>query len=126
MSTNHNAQQISSADLGNAQDFIKGVLTRSATDMEFRKRLLESPRDALTDFAGRAIPAGLDVAFIENTADATIVLPDPIDAEGEISEAELESVAGGTTWSCLAATIYATIAIANSIKKIGDDDAWTE
>lgn len=124
MSTNHESQSITEADLGNAKGFIQGVLTRSATDMEFRKRLLESPRQALSEYTGKTIPESLDVVFIENTAEATIVLPDAIDTEGEISEAELESVAGGTTWSCVAATIYATIAIANSVKKIGDDNAW--
>jgi hypothetical protein len=124
MSTNHESPHVTAAEQDKAKAFLQGVLTRSATDLEFRKRLLANPRGALSEYVGATFPDSLDVTFIENTADATIVLPDPVDAEAEISEAELETVAGGTGWSCLAATIFATMAIANSIKKIGDDDAW--
>jgi hypothetical protein len=124
MSTNDNRQHVTPADLDRAKGFIQGVLSRSATDLEFRKRLLENPREALSQYAGGPLPESLDVAFVENTGDATIVLPDPVDPDAEISEAELEAVAGGTGWSCVAATIYATIKIAEGIKNIGDDDAW--
>ena len=41
------------------------------------------------------IPASFNLVFVENKADATIVLPDPITTSGDLSDQELETVAGG-------------------------------
>jgi hypothetical protein len=99
------------------------LLVRSATDQEFRKKLLTSPREALREFHGREIPDTVDVRFIENTADATFVLPDPIDPAAELAEHELEAVAGGTLASILSIAA-SLISLAKTIKDIGDDNAW--
>ena len=77
------------------------LLTRSATDPEFRQKLLTDPRAAFSEFTGREIPEPFNVRFIENKAGATVVLPDPIDPEAEMSEQDLEAVAGGTTYTIL-------------------------
>ena len=61
------------AEQGIAQ--IRSVLTRSATDADFRRKLLDEPRAALHEALGAAFPERLDVRFVENTADATLVLP---------------------------------------------------
>lgn len=81
-----------------ASSKLEELLARSATDMAFRRRLIEEPKAALAEFSGRDVAAfeGLDVVFVENKAAATIVLPDPVDAGGELSEDELEAVAGGS------------------------------
>ena len=76
---------------------MQDLLARSATDQEFRHKLLTDAPTALREFSGRDVPAAAKVVFIENKADATIVLPDFIDPEAELSEAELEAVAGGTS-----------------------------
>lgn len=76
---------------------LSAVLARSATDRAFRTQLLADPRGAFAEALGCDVPASFDVVFIENTVDATIVLPDAIDAAGELSEGELEAVAGGIT-----------------------------
>ena len=81
------------------QEQIQEVLERSATDWEFRQKLLSNPRKAIADHTGQDlvdIPQTIDLVFVENEADATVVLPDPIDPEAELSEGELEEVAGGT------------------------------
>ena len=44
---------------------------------------------------GKDIPESFNVVFIENQADATIVLPDYVDPQAELSEDALEAVAGG-------------------------------
>jgi hypothetical protein len=85
-----------------AQEMMNGLLSRSATDGDFRRKLLSEPRTALAEHTGREVPESVNIAFIENHVDATIVLPDPIDAAAELSERELETVAGG---SPIAATI---------------------
>jgi hypothetical protein len=77
-----------------AQGKLNEMLARSATDMEFRQKLLTDPRAAFAE-VGESIPEGVDLRFVENQADATIVLPDPLDRQAELSEAELEAVAGG-------------------------------
>ncbi|WP_396223500.1 hypothetical protein [Gemmatimonas sp.] len=81
-----------------AQDAFQEVLARSATDRAFRSKLIESPRAALAEFSGQdesALPP-FEVKFIENSATATIVLPEYSDPTAELSEADLETVAGGT------------------------------
>jgi len=91
--------------LKQGQELLQGVLARSATDTQFRQKLLVEPRAAFAEYTGREIPASFNVVFVENQADATIVLPNAIDPEAELSEQELEAVAGGEL-------IFVTLAIA--------------
>jgi hypothetical protein len=76
------------------------VLKRSATDREFRTRLVAQPSSALAEVIGApesSLPQNVNVKFVEKDAgvDLMLVLPDFIDAEGVLSDAELEAVAGG-------------------------------
>jgi hypothetical protein len=83
------------------QEQYKALLARSATDMEFRQKLLTDPRAAVAEFTGQPIPENFNVHFVENKGDATIVLPNP--ANAELSENELEAVSGG--WIPLVAAV---------------------
>jgi hypothetical protein len=99
------------------EETLHAVLARSATDPGFRARLLADPRAAVAEFTGREVSESFNVVFVENTVDATIVLPDPVDAAAELSEADLEAVAGGsevivTVLSVIASAIALTRAIA--------------
>lgn len=97
-----------------AQQRLAEVLSRSSTDAEFRQALLSDSRAALSSHFGREIPETVNIAFVENRADATIVLPDPIDTTAELSEADLEAVAGG------ALPILAWVAIGFVVTAVGD------
>lgn len=84
-----------------SDDAILGqVLQRSATDRAYRTRLIEQPESVIEEAIGRplsSLPNPVRVKFIEKDAnlDALVVLPDFLDPEGNLSDAELEAVAGG-------------------------------
>jgi hypothetical protein len=86
---------------------LQALLSRSATDMTFRKKLLDDPRGAMEEFSGKPAPTDVNLVFVENTADATIVLPDPVDASAELSESDLQAVAGGATPVVVACVVLA-------------------
>jgi hypothetical protein len=90
-----NTTQISPDQTRMAQDQIQAILTRSATDMEFRQLLVSDSRAALSQHLGHEVPDSVEIVFVENKADATVVLPAVIDPNAELSDAELEAVAGG-------------------------------
>ncbi len=75
--------------------YIEKVKELSVKDSAFRKLCLENPNEAIKKAAGKEVPAGIVVKFIENVgAHMTIVLPDaPV--SGELSEDDLGGVAGG-------------------------------
>ncbi len=79
------------------EQVIEKVKELSVKDSAFRKLCLENPNEAIKKAAGKEIPAGIVIKFIENVgAHMTIVLPDA-PASGELSDNDLESVAGGAT-----------------------------
>lgn len=105
--------QSNPADAAQASETLSRLLARSATDMEFRSTLLSNPRAALAEFSGSDVPSDMKIVFVENTADATIVLPDPVDPAAPLSESELESVAGGATPLFIATAVLVS-AVTNS------------
>ena len=70
------------------------VVTRAWTDPTFRAQLLADPHVALAG-QGVVVPPGVTVKIVENTDKVVhMILPRPLDRE-ELSEAELDKVAGG-------------------------------
>lgn len=81
------------------QEFFDRVIERGTTDLDFRTRLLENPAQAIADDLGVDIPAN-KVRFVESDgADLVLGLPTPV-VNTELSEEELEVVAGGEASSC--------------------------
>lgn len=89
------------------QDSIKSVIARSATDKKFRQWLLTDPHAAIADATGQVVPKNFRVSFVENKADATIVLPPVVTESAELSDHELETVAGGTEPIAIGLAIFA-------------------
>jgi hypothetical protein len=82
--------------LQEADSLLEEMVKRAQSDLEFRQLCLSEPNIATKQVTGKEVPEGFKLRFVENQgADLTIVLPDPIDANAELSDEELEEVAGG-------------------------------
>jgi hypothetical protein len=106
--------------LDEARTRMEGVLARSATDAGFRAELLSTPHTALSSHFGQELPETVNIVFVENTGGATIVLPDFTDTSAELSDAELETVAGGDFGMSLA-LVAAGIVIGGYLVSIAHD-----
>src|ERR1700730_17327652 len=72
------------------------LIKRATTDKEFRDLALSDPAAAVAKIDPRPLPAGFQVQVVAaDGANMTVVLPDLIPNAGELSDAELEQVAGG-------------------------------
>ena len=75
------------------QDIESHIINRATADAEFRASLIADPRAALEQEIGLSVPADFTLTVIEETANSmSLVLPP---AQGELSDMELEGVAGG-------------------------------
>jgi hypothetical protein len=83
------------------------MLGRSATDQEFRSLMLNDAHAAFAQY-GVSLPESYDIVFIENTFDATFVLPEALDELVELEEAELMTVNGGATPLSAIGTVITT------------------
>jgi hypothetical protein len=81
---------------GGRADMEGRIIQRSLDDESFRQRLLEDPRSAIEQELGTPLPEGVEVRAVEETAQAIyLVLPIRSAEVDELSDEELESVAGG-------------------------------
>lgn len=79
-----------------AEQAIQQIVKRAQTDAEYRQLCLRDPKAAAMEATGKEIPAGYTLKFVENQgADLTVVLPDVIEDSVELSDTELDQVAGG-------------------------------
>lgn len=79
-----------------ANEKLRVLAKRAQTDLEFRKLALADPAAAIAKIDPTPMPAWFKIRFVDNAgATLTVVLPDPIKADSELSDAELEQVAGG-------------------------------
>ena len=69
------------------------LVERAWSDDAFKAKFKSDPHAALAEY-GIEVPAGMKLEILENTP-SKLHLPLPRAPEGELSEEELESVAGG-------------------------------
>jgi hypothetical protein len=78
-------------------DMEQRLIERSLQDEDFRQRLLGDPRAAVEETLGTRLPEGIQVRALEESADTIyLVLPSasPVAEGGELSDLELDAVAG--------------------------------
>jgi hypothetical protein len=72
------------------------IVARAQQDPAYRQTLLADPRAALEQAFGHELPANVRVQVIEQAPDTIyLLLPPAGPASEELSEAELDAVAGG-------------------------------
>ena len=84
------------------QEIERRLIEKSLEDEDFRRGLLENPKGTLEQELGTRLPEDVRVEAVEETPDTIyLVLPSTSIAVGEddeLSDKDLESVAGGSTW----------------------------
>jgi hypothetical protein len=89
---------------GGRAEVERRIVQRSLQDDVFRQQLLEDPKAVVEEELGTRLPEGIRVRAVEESAETIyLVLPSasPLGGEGgELSELQLEAVAGGgdTFW----------------------------
>jgi hypothetical protein len=88
---------------GGRVEMERRLIERSLQDESFRQRLLKDPRATVEQELSVQLPADVQVQVVEETADTIyLVLPSasPIGEGGELSDLDLEAVAGGASAGC--------------------------
>jgi hypothetical protein len=79
-----------------AQAALTELVKRATTDPRFRALALADPAAAIARINPIPLPTGFKVQVVAaDGADMTVVLPDLVANAGELTDAELEQVAGG-------------------------------
>jgi Nitrile hydratase, alpha chain len=96
---------------GGRAEVERTIVQRSIEDEEFRQRLLDDPKGTLEQELGNRLSESTEVRVVEESADTIyLVLPSAsvVGEGGELSDQELEAVAGGlSSWDepCMTAAL---------------------
>jgi hypothetical protein len=97
---------------GSRAEMERTIVQRSIEDEEFRQRLLDDPKGTLEQELGSRLAQSTEVRVVEESADTIyLVLPSAsvVGEGGELSDRELDAVAGGgvVSWDlpCMTASL---------------------
>jgi hypothetical protein len=76
---------------------IREVIKKAVVDHDFRQLAVRDSKAAIAKVSGKKLPEGMSIHFVDNyqKSTKTIALPDPIANASELTDEELEQVAGG-------------------------------
>lgn len=82
---------------------VREVMKRSVADPDFRQLAVKNAKAAIAQVTGKPLPEGFSIQFVDNydKSTKTVVLPDPVVDPGQLTEEELEAVAGGCGITCV-------------------------
>jgi hypothetical protein len=92
-----------SAGGGGRAEMERTLVQRSLQDEELRQRLLDDPKAAVEQELGSRLPEDVEVRVVEESQQTIyLVLPSasPLGQGGELSDQELDAVAGGDAGDC--------------------------
>ena len=77
-------------------DIVLEIKRRSRIDSEFRALALKNPDAAVKQITTTPLPTGVNLRFVDNSGSVkTFTLPDVLPEIEQLSDLELEEVAGG-------------------------------
>jgi hypothetical protein len=88
---------------GGRAEMERRLIEKSLQDEDFRQQLLADPKAIVEREIGTRLPEGVRVVAVEETAETIyLVLPSasPAGEVGELSDLDLEAVAGGASAGC--------------------------
>ena len=88
---------------GGRAEMERRLIEKSLQDEDFRQQLLADPKAIVEQELGTRLPEGVRVVAVEETAETIyLVLPSasPAGEVGELSDLDLEAVAGGASAGC--------------------------
>jgi hypothetical protein len=92
------------------------AIAKAHADANFKSQLLQNPKSAIAELTGENLPADLDICVHENTPNLKHLVIFVDSNSEELSEAELESVAGGVSRIKLPGPILGIVAPANELQ----------
>jgi len=92
-----------------ADQAVKDVMIRAQTDKGFRDLCLSNPHEAIEQIAGKAVPDSLKLKVLESDPDFDLTVVLPLFMGEELSDRELDQVAGGDCKGNAAACIVGNI-----------------
>ncbi|MGF1470889.1 MAG: NHLP leader peptide family RiPP precursor [Rubrobacteraceae bacterium] len=86
---------------GDPQEMRQRLMRRSMEDEELRQRLLSEPKATIEQELGTSLPEEVEIRAVEETQDTVYLVlppkPQSTPKNSELSEMELETMAGGWT-----------------------------
>ncbi|MBW4509344.1 MAG: NHLP leader peptide family RiPP precursor [Scytonematopsis contorta HA4267-MV1] len=87
------------------EDIASTIIARSLEDGAYRQELLNNPaavKEEIEKAMGQTLPNNFQVRVVEETSNMVyLVLPPAINSDEQLSEEQLEAVAGGWTLPCM-------------------------
>jgi hypothetical protein len=72
------------------------IIARAWKDAKFKEQLLSDPKSVLGSYIGKSIPDDVEIKVVEESSKILyLVLPVEPTNESELTEAQLEAIAGG-------------------------------